>query len=429
MTVRGGAPVRLRVTRVPTARRAVALLLASFVSVVAPTPARAQGAAEAVAVPSSATAAWLVGLLGPDAMVVDPALGIEDVDATLDLLLGLVASGAAGPTREAVADRLIADVASHTGTGLDATFVAATAKLALVLPAAGRDARDVGGTDLVALLSGRVGTDGRARDRSALGDLSTPRSQALTVLALARAGADPTVLLRAADALAGAACPDGGMPAEFDPASCTTDAPTTALAAAAFAASASGVGADVALADARDAALGVLLARDAAGDLDPWSAGVTTTALRAVGRDAEADAIADGLTSRLDGCSGGATAALIDADPLRATVGALLAASGATLIDLTADGAGPPAAPLDCTPDAAAGTGAAEGSGATGGSGASDEAASGGTSDGAAADAASRRVTPAVVAVAVLGMVLLAGIPVVRSARRRERATGSTRHS
>ena len=398
---------------------AVALALAAAVVIAPGTRASAQDATTAAEVPPAASAAWLAGLLGPDAVLVDPALGVEDVDATLDLLLGLVASGAAGEVRDAVADRLAADAEVHTGGTIDATFVSATAKLVLALDAAGRDPRDADGTDLVALLAGRVGTDGRATDRSALGDLSTPTSQALTVLALARAQADPALVLRTADALAVAACADGGVPAEFDADPCTTDAVATALTAAALAASAQATGADAALAAARDDALAVLLDLDAAGVLEPWAAGLTATALRAAGRGPEADALATALAARVDGCDGGATAAVVAAeDPLRATVGVLLATGGSTLTTLVADAATVPASPLDCTTASDA-----EAGGTDPADGPDDDASAGPANVDAAAAAGGSGGTAAVLlAAAVLALAVLAGVPVLRRARRRDEA-------
>ena len=396
--------------------RRAAVALASGLLAVAPVAATA-----VEPVPPAASAEWLVGLLGPEDAVVDPALGVVDVDATLDLLLGLVASGAGGDALGAVADRLAADADLHTGGTLDATFVSATAKLVLVLDAAGRDPRDAGGTDLVGLLAGRVGSDGRATDRSDLGDLSTPGSQALTVLALDRAGGDAATVLRAADALAVAACADGGVPAEFGAEPCASDPVATALGAAALAAAADAAGTDAALTAARDDALRVLLDLEAGGELDPWAAGLTATALRGSGRGAEADALADGLAALVDGCDGGASAALVAADdPLRATVGALLAGSGATLGDLDAVGVAPGTAPLDC--DEADGDGAAGGAGDAGAAGDAEDAGAAGAAPDDAADAGAGRPSAAVLAATILALAVAAGLPVLRRARRRDEA-------
>ncbi len=392
--------------------RRAAAALASALLAVAPAAASASGP-----VPPAASADWLVGLLGPEDAVVDPALGVVDVDATLDLLLGLVASGAAGDALGAVADGLAADADLHTGGTLGATFVSATAKLVLALDAAGRDPRDAGGIDLVALLAGRVGTDGRATDRSDLGDLATPSSQALTVLALDRAGVDAAVVLRAADALAVAACADGGVPAEFDADPCAPDPVATALGAAALAAAADAAGADAALAAARDDALRLLLDLDASGDLDPWAAGLTATALRGADRGAEADALADGLAALVDGCDGGATAAVVAAeDPLRATVGVLLAGAGTTLRELDAAAATAGAATLDCTA-------ATEGDDASAAADTADVDDVGPASEGEDVTASGAGRPPAaVLAAAVLAAAVLAGLPVLRRARRRDEA-------
>lgn len=397
-----------------------AVVAATVVTALAGGPAARAATPPAGAVPAAASAAWLAGLLGPEAAVVDPALEVVDVDATLDLLLGLTASGGAGDVRDTVAARLAADAELHTGGTIGATFVSVTAKLVLALDAAGRDPRDAGGTDLVALLAARVGADGRAADRSDLGDLSTPASQALTVLALDRTGTDPALVLRAADALATAACLDGGLPAEFGADPCTTDPVATALGAAALAAAADAAGADVALGAGRDDALAVLLSLDAAGDLDPWPAGLTATALRAAGRDDAATALTTALVARVDGCDGGATAAVTSSpDPLRATVGVLLATAATTLTELDGTGAAPGLEPLGCGTtgdDTTGGAGGADGTGSV------DPVTADGDASGAGGGTAPDRGIAVTVAGLVLALALLAGIPVVRRAQRRDRA-------
>ncbi|MGA1774585.1 MAG: hypothetical protein ACO4BW_03005, partial [Nitriliruptoraceae bacterium] len=250
-----------------------------------------------------------------------------------------------------------------------------------------------------------------------LGDLATPSSQALTVLALDRAGVDAAVVLRAADALAVAACADGGVPAEFDADPCAPHPGATALGAAALAAAADAAGADAALAAARDDALRLLLDLDASGDLDPWAAGLTATALRGADRGAAADALADGLAALVDGCDGGATAAVVAAEaPLRATVGVLLAGAGTTLRDLDAAAATAGTATLDCTA-------ATEGDDASAAADTADVDDVGPASEGEDVTASGAGRPPAaVLAAAVLAAAVLAGLPVLRRARRRDEA-------
>ena len=155
-------------------RRLVTTFVAAFSIALMGTAA---GAAP-TAVPPEATAAWLAGLLTDDERMVSRDFGIDDVDLTLDVLLGLAASGSAGDTQTRVLAWFARDIAEHVGTASDATYVAVSAKGALAAMALGADPRDVGGEDLIALLTARIDDEGRVRDRGVLGDLSSTTSQA-----------------------------------------------------------------------------------------------------------------------------------------------------------------------------------------------------------------------------------------------------------
>ena len=296
----------------------------------------------------SASAAWLAGLLTDGERMVSREFGIDDVDLTLDVALGLAAARSAGVEQQLILAWFSAGVAEHVGTASGATYVATAAKGALTAMAIGADPRSIGDVDLIALLLGRIGPDGRATDRGALGDLSSTASQALAVLALDRAGADAATTTRAATFLAGTACPEGGFAAELAADDCTAAIVPTALALQALAAT--GGHADTLV--AATAALVTLLDTEVRDPdvAEGWQLGLAAQALRAVDEHDVARRLTEALTDRLDGCDGEASGALLDeGDPVRATVGVLLAVSGATLTTLNNAGSSGGATPLDCS--------------------------------------------------------------------------------
>jgi hypothetical protein len=331
-------------------RRSATILLTLWLALPIGTQATlpaARAADGTIPVPASASAAWLAALLIDGERMVNPEFEIDDVDLTLDVLLGLVAARSAGVEQQRILTWFGTGLAQHVGTAADAAYIATAAKGALAVMALGVDPRTVGDVDLIALLVDRIGTDGRARDRGALGDLSSTASQALTVLALERAGADAAATERAAGFLAGSACADGGFAVELTADDCAAHLVPTALAVQALAASG---GHDDALAAATAALITALETGVRDADVsEGWQLGLASLALRAAGEDDAAQRLAATLIDRLDGCSGQASGALLEeSDPVRATAGALLAASGATLTTLGGAGSTPGAALLDC---------------------------------------------------------------------------------
>jgi hypothetical protein len=340
---------RRRATSLTALALSVALPLAMTTGAGLPV-ARAADAADRV--PAAVSAAWLAALLTDGERMVSRDFDLDDVDLTLDVLLGLAAARSAGIEQRRILAWFSDGVADHVGTAAEATYVATAAKGALAAMAVGADPRAVGGVDLIALLAGRVGASGRLTDRGTLGDLSSSASQALAVLALHRAGADPTVTARAATFLAGTACADGGFAAELDADDCSASIVPTALALQALAAAG---GQDEVLATGT----ATLLALLDTGVRDPdvpegWQLGLAAQALRALAEPDAAQQLTELLLDRLDGCEGQASGALLDEqDPIRATIGALLAASGTTLSTLGDDASTAGTGLLDCALTAA----------------------------------------------------------------------------
>jgi hypothetical protein len=392
----------------PSRREATALVLTLALALALPTTtgvnlSAAHAEETGAPVPPAASAAWLAALLTDGERMVSRDFDIDDVDLTLDVLLGLAAARSASVEQQRILTWFSAGVAEHVGTAASATYVATTAKAALAAMAIGADPRVIGDVDLVALLLGRVDTNGRVTDRGGLGDLSSTASQALAVLALDRAGADAATTARAAAFLAATACADGGFAAELDTDACTATIVPTALALQALAATG---GHDDALA-AADAALAGMLEGgmlDAAAP-EGWQLGLASQALRAVGEEDAAQRLADALIDRLDGCDGQASGALLDdRDPVRATIGVLLAASGATLTTLSNAGPTAGAPLLDCTASAASEPDATQS--ATPGDDASAEMTEVGTG-----------LTPVAIGLVLLALVTVAGLPVIRRLR------------
>jgi hypothetical protein len=136
-----------------------------------------------------------------------------------------------------------------------------------------------------------------------------------------------------------------------------------------------------------------------------WQLGLASQALRAVGEDDAAQRLTEALIVRLDGCDGQASGALLDEqDPVRATIGVLLASSGATLTTLS--NAGPTAGEprLDCATPAPSEPGPSD-------DGTSSGDTSAEVSDGGAG------LTPVAIGLVLLALVTVAGLPVIRRLR------------
>jgi hypothetical protein len=392
-----------------SARRRIATSMA-LALVLLPPPASttaallpAARAADATApVPASASAAWLAALLTDGERMVSRDFDIDDVDLTLDVVLGLVAARSAGIEQQRILAWFSAGVEEHVGSAADATYVAVTAKAALAVMSTGGDPRVVGEVDLIALLLGQVGADGRVSDRGALGDLSSTASQSLAVLALDRAGADAATTGRAASFLARTACLDGGFSVELAGDVCAAGIVPTALALQALAATSSH---DDVLARGTATLLALLdTATWDSGIPEGWQLGLAAQALRATGEDTAAQRLTATLIDRLDGCERQGSGALLDEqDPVRATVGVLLAASASTMSTLDGGAPAPVASLLDCS--AAESPAAAD----LGEQGTDDTAAT-------AADGGPG-LAPVAIGLVLLVLVAAVGLPVLRRLR------------
>lgn len=182
-------------------RRAVALAAVPALSVttLAALPAAPAVAAEPDPAPAAAGATWLAGEL-EDGLMHNPNFGgFDDYGLTIDAGLALIALGGHQPTVDRISNALAERIDSYTtGTDFDApddVYAGAVAKAASLASAAGDDPRSYGGRDLVALLEGRVATEGailgRIQDRGA-SDFANVIGQSFAAQALDAAGSDRT---------------------------------------------------------------------------------------------------------------------------------------------------------------------------------------------------------------------------------------------
>ncbi|MFP4312243.1 MAG: peptidase [Nitriliruptoraceae bacterium] len=346
-SVRSRGPIRAR----------LALLLSTLLLLTVPLPAAAQVTPDED--PAEAAAGWLVSVLTDD-----PAVGTEfgpSAGLTIDVLFALAAVGVAGEELGSIADWLTTQAPSYTqGAGFDAddaAYAGASAKLALAMLVMDRDPRDVDGIDLIEQLSGLEITDpdagivGRFSDRGDFDDFSTPLTQSLALLALARAP-DVTPSSEAVDALVDQACPDGGFPSRFAPETCTSSVDTTGFAVQALLA----VGAT----DAAEAAASWLLDVQASDGsfsspdgTNTNSTGLAAAALTASGQDDAAGAAQAWISDQQDGCDTDTPGAIPFNRSERgsvelATAQATFGLTGASLASVTAAGAAPDAPEVSC---------------------------------------------------------------------------------
>lgn len=181
---------------------------------------------------AAAAATWVsTQLVDGDHLVVSfGGTDYPDQGLTADAVLAFAASGTnAGPAAKAWGWLSTPDnVAAYTGDGKAEAYAGATAKLALTAEVRHVDPTAVGGRDLVAQLRGLLAPGGRFTDRSQYGDFSNSFGQSYALLALART--DKGAPGAAVSFLAGTRCADGGYPASFGAATCTSDPDATALA-------------------------------------------------------------------------------------------------------------------------------------------------------------------------------------------------------
>lgn len=341
-------------------RRAVRGLALLLCILLALSQASVALAATPTADPAEAAAGWLVTALTDDPAV-DTGFG-PSAGPTIDVLLALAAVGVAADTIEAIADWLETQPVAYTqGAPFeeieDAAYAGATAKLALAMLVVDRDPRAVGGLDLLEQLATLEVADpdngivGRFQDRSGFGEFSSPLTQSLALLALARAE-DTSPSPAAITALVDQACPDGGFPSSFEADPCTSSVDTTGFAVQALLA----VGADDPAAAAATW-LESVQADDGSfsspDGVNTNSTGLAATALAATGRTEAARTAAAWIVTQQDGCDTESPGAI----PFRtdergsvelATAQATFGLTGASLATVTSAGARSDVPVLDC---------------------------------------------------------------------------------
>ncbi|MFL6072013.1 MAG: hypothetical protein ACJ73S_01190 [Mycobacteriales bacterium] len=314
---------------------------------VAAVPAGPAHAATTTTDPARAGAGWLARQLVDGDHYLFEGSTFADYGSTAD---GVVALAAAGVGRDAAGkatDFLAAHVADYADTAgqFGGPLAGSYAKLALAAAAEGRDPHKFGGVDLVAGITSLEDANGMYKQ----GGFETITSQSLAILALSRAKA--TVDGKAVTFLAGAQCAGGGFPSAFPAAgaTCTPDPDSTAIAAEAL--WAAGRTADAGkvldwLVGTRKADGGY----EANGVENANSTSLAASALTLAGRDDGAEL--GWLRANQVGCAGA------DADrgasqyngkaQVRATVEAVLALSGKTVLNADGTAASADVPALDC---------------------------------------------------------------------------------
>lgn len=277
---------------------------------------------------------------------------------TIDAIIALDGAKAGRTGADSALAYLEAHVGDYIGSGGE-VYAGPTAKTLLVVVAHGADPSAFGGVDLVAALTALQAPDGRLSDDSQWGDYSNNIGQALGVIALQRAGAPSTL---AADFLAGEQCDDGGFPASIGADPCVSDPDATGFAIQAMVAAGRTAEATNAVdwLAARVTASGAVL--NSEGVASTNSTGVAAQAFRAAGATQQLAATAGFIASLQYDCDfpaalrGGiastpsaiATSVPADSD-LRATPQALLGMAGASLVDVTVEGAAATAPLWSCS--------------------------------------------------------------------------------
>lgn len=351
----------MRTGRTTRAIPVLVLLLAAVFGVAGATQAAAQTDPQTED-PAQAAAGWLARQL-VDGDHFEAEFGGErfpDQGLTADAVIAFDAADVSQSfATQATAWLARPDIMSgYLGNGTAESYAGPHAKLALVAIAQGLDPATFGGVDLIAGLHARLTDSGRFSDLSAFGDFSNAITQSLAVITMVRIGSDADAEA-GAEYLAGAACDDGGFPLNFEQATCVSEPDATGFAVQALLAAGLDAGA------ALDYLQGVQ--RDdggfgGAGPTEPTNANSTALAaqaLRSGDRDAAADAAAGYLTSLQVGCAGPAEqrgAVAYDASgfeastAIRATAQAVTALSGTGLLDVDNDGDASPAPVLACAP-------------------------------------------------------------------------------
>ncbi|MFF8931555.1 prenyltransferase/squalene oxidase repeat-containing protein [Streptomyces longwoodensis] len=306
----------------------------------------------------TAAATWLKGRLTDGERIVDDGATAPNYSLTADTAYALAAVDGQSATLDKVTDFL----AAHVGdfgypSGADqAPDATAVARLALIAEVTERDPRAFGGRDLIDALTKNVCATGPETGDAtpgctAKGDFrsaSYTEGQALSVLALLRAGATPPATTT--DRLTQLQCKDGAItsilirPGEY----CDGDPATTGLVALVLHKAG---GHDDAVTNARSY---LTKAQRTDGSFPGYTGSTTGSvtatayaaqALRALGDTQRADA-AVGWLSRHQLKNGGFGFEETDTDPaLYATPPAVLAGAGTSLITLTTKKPAPPSTP------------------------------------------------------------------------------------
>lgn len=332
---------------------AVALAVPALPAAAAPGPTRPEHSAAARA---RVADGWLARQL-VDGSHFESSFGDQtfpDQGLTIDAILALAAGKVADRRgRAALAWLTQPDILfGYVGDGTDESYSGAHGKAALALQVRGADPRKVSGRDLIAELRALQAPSGRLVDKSAFGDFSNAFGQSLGVVALKRAGAPSSA---AARYLAGQACPDGGVPIQFEQTTCSSSVDATAIAVQAFHAT----GRETA---ARRAVVWLAGQQNADGGFGGGSSNANSTGLAAAAlaiedREPAARRAVRALTRLQQGCTAPVAdrgAIAFDAtgfDPAtatRATVQAVLGLAGADLSTLTAAGSGQRVPVLNC---------------------------------------------------------------------------------
>jgi hypothetical protein len=333
--------------------------------------------AETLPDPGSAAAYYLQQQLeaGGGSFTVEGDFGAYvDYGVTADAVLALAAAGTGQVEARQATDYLAAHVVDYIGFGDPSeVYAGSVAKLVNVALVQGRDPSDFGGHDLLTTLQSLETESGRFSDDSQWGDYSNTFGQSLALIALDRAGIDPSPASIAF--LGEQQCPGGGFQLYMDDTPCSdaanSDPDATALAVQALIA----VGGP---AESIEAGLDFLASvQEADGGIgggapqtapNANSTGLAGQAFVAGGRTAEAELARAYISGLQYGCSfpaglrggiaydpaayalqeaAGAGATPVDQDR-RSTTQALLALAGTPLYEVSADGATDAAAAPTC---------------------------------------------------------------------------------
>lgn len=306
-----------------------------------------------------------------------PGTDYLDGGNTIDAILGLAGAQVGRDGAAAALAHLEDNVDTYVGGGGE-TYAGPLGKLIIGVDAAGADATDFGGQDLVARLQELATESGRFSDASQYGDYSNTIGQALDLIALGRTTGDAPQA--AIDFLLDQQCADGGFRGTLATAggACASDLDATAFAAQALV----GFGED----EAATRALEYLASKQQAsggffngdGAVNANSTAVAAQAFAAAGWSEELAAARGFLADLQLDCSfpasirGGIAFTMEDRATLlktptdqeaidkmlRATPQSTLALAGGSLLDVTAEGstATAPAAECSASPSPTAST-------------------------------------------------------------------------